>query len=208
MTHPSRSLYGLGAAGVLVLSLGSAAKADPVLFSDTFNANTPALNVDPLGWTVSDGTVDIITDFGSCPSAAPAEMVPGGGCIIDLDGSTGDSGLLSNSVSLDAAETYSLVYYLRGGLDDNKVTVQFGSSVTSLAITSGSSWARYVLANTPAAAGIVSFSFENQGGDNMGVYLDNVSVVKGVVADVPAPLPLAAAAAAWSTSRRIRQRLR
>lgn len=201
------SFLGAGVVGGVALSLAAPAGASPIVFFDSFNSNTPSFNSVPIGWIASDGTVDIISDFGACPAATPADSVPGGGCIIDLDGTTNDSGILKNNVSLTPGETYSLIYHLRGGLDQNSVTVTFDTSTASHTLPFGAPWQRFALPITASAAN-VAFSFENQGGDTLGIYLDNVSVVRGVPAEVPAPVPVAAAVVAWRTSRRLRQRFR
>ena len=83
------------ALGAVVLAFGSAAQAVPV-FADSFDANVLGLNAVPTGWSVSDGTVDII---GNNFSGTSFDLLPGHGAYIDLDGSTANSGLLFTTLT-------------------------------------------------------------------------------------------------------------
>lgn len=66
------------AAGLVACSVASQAA---VVFSDDFDASVSGLTVVPTGWTVSDGTVDVVSG-GFCVA----------GQCVDLDGSTGNAG--------------------------------------------------------------------------------------------------------------------
>jgi hypothetical protein len=84
-----------GAAGIL----SSPAKAVPsVLFQDDFDANPPEFNVIPPGWALDGpGTIDFI---GVCSGVSFYDFVPGNGCTIDMDGSSGQPGRLIKSLAL------------------------------------------------------------------------------------------------------------
>jgi len=166
-------------AAAALLAGATAAQAAPV-FSDNFDADTLGLNTTSFlgGWTVSNGTVDTNRIGG------PFDLVPGNGHYIDLDGSTAHAGVFSNSVNL-AAGSYLMTFSLAGnhrGYGPDVVDVTFGSSTATYTLYSDDPFAPYTLAFTAGASGPVSFSFHNQGGDNVGAILDNVSI-----AAVPEP---------------------
>jgi len=159
-------------ASVLCLA-GSAWAAAPV-FSDNFDGSVQGLNVVPTGWTVTDGTVDVVGG-GYCVS----------GLCVDLDGSSGNAGVLSHDFSLDAGVLYTLAFDLsgnkRGGSDD--VTISFGSASLPLTgVPFNAPYTTYTLDFTPGTAGVYTVSFANAGGDNIGTLLDNV-----VITAVPEP---------------------
>lgn len=158
----------------------SMALAAPV-FSDNFDADGLGLNVTSFvhGWTVSNGTVDVIGTHGFFEL-----LGPGHGNYIDLDGSSGQAGLFSNSVHLSAG-TYTLSYDIAGnmrGAGNDIVDVSFGSANAQLVVGQADVLATRTLTFTAGAAGDYSFTFHNHGGDNMGALLDNVSI-----AAVPEP---------------------
>lgn len=144
------------------------------IFADDFNGNPYGLSTIPSGWTVSDGSVDVvgIGGFGYLCQA-------GGSMCVDLDGSTGDAGVLSRALSLTAGTTYTAFFELagnqRGGSDN--VAISFGSATLTLAnLLSSSPWQTYSLTFTPGASGMYALSFDNTGKDNVGAILDNVRV--------------------------------
>lgn len=132
-------------------------------------------------WSVSDGTVDLVSDGDfsiDCPSA--------GGKCVDLDGNTNDAGVLTSTSLLLDPGTYTLSYTLAGvstsfstapamadnlvdvslgGLYSDQHTVQWGDAPQVFGATFD------VLSQTS-----VSLVFANQGGDNFGAMLDDVSL--------------------------------
>jgi len=132
-------------------------------------------------WTVSDGTVDLVADGDfsiACPSA--------GGKCVDLDGNSNDAGVLTGTSLLLDPGTYTLSYTLAGvstsfttgaaqadnlvdvslgGLYSDQHTVQWGDAAQEFGATFD------VLSQTS-----VSLVFANQGGDNFGAMLDDVSL--------------------------------
>jgi hypothetical protein len=184
---------------IAALLLGATASQAAVVFSDNFDASVSGLNVVPTGWTVTDGTVDVVGG-GFCQS----------GLCVDLDGSTGNAGVLSRSFALTAGTEYTLSFDIsgnkRGGSDD--VTVLFGTSTLSfLGLAASTPYATSTLSFTPSADGTFSVSFSNAGGDNVGALIDNLSISAAVVV-IPEPetyaLMLAGLAAMAAVARRRR----
>lgn len=155
------------------LLAGASAAQAAVVFSDDFNADTLGLNYNAFvnGWTVSDGTVDLIgTGF--------FNFYPGNGNFVDLDGSTGNAGVLSKSLSLTAGLTYTASFSLGGSTrgDTNQVAVAFGTSLANFTLLSADPLAPQSISFTPGSSGNYTLSFSNAGGDNLGAILDNVAV--------------------------------
>lgn len=169
----------LAAASLMACSVASQAA---VVFSDNFDASAAGLNIVPTGWTVSDGTVDVVSG-GFCVA----------GQCVDLDGSTGNAGILSRSFGLVGGVGYLLSFDLsgnkRGGTDD--VLITFGTSTLFFDdLVSSSPYTGYSLSFTPGSDGVYSISFANAGGDNVGALLDNVvitSLDNGPPTGVPEP---------------------
>lgn len=185
------------------LLLVATASQAAIIFSDNFDGSISGLNVVPTGWTVTDGTVDVVGG-GFCQ----------GGLCVDLDGSTGDAGVLSHSFALTAGVIYTLSFDIsgnkRGGSDD--VTVLFGSSsLTFLALAAATPYSTSTLDFTPSADGTFDVSFSNAGGDNIGALLDNVSISSAAATPIPEPetyaLMLTGLAAVGAMARRRRQLL-
>lgn len=170
-----------------------------VIFFDNFDANNPGLNVVPTGWTIANtGTVDLI---GVCNGNPPFfDNFPGNGCYVDLDGSTSSSGLLKKSFTLSGGIPYLLQFDLASN-QNNIVDVAFGAIMSQYSLVGSQPipFATKSLSFTPATTGSYDISFLNQGGDNNGVYLNNVKL-----SAVPAPLPLLGPIAAFSARRRLR----
>lgn len=169
---------------IATLAVFCSASQAAVIFSDNFDANSYGLNTVPTGWTVTNGTVDIIgagTPFNLCGS--------GYGKCIDLDGSSMDAGILSTSLNLTAGVQYTASFELagnqRGGADTGTVSfggLSFGSQSLAFALNATDVFSTYQLVFTPGASGAYSLSFSNAGGDNIGALLDNV-----LVSAVPEP---------------------
>ena len=161
---------------VTTLLLGSSlTHAAAPIFSDNFNSYAAnQLNWTPpasSGWTVSDGTVDLI-------GAGGADLIPGNGSYVDLDGSTSNSGLFSNTVNLVGGTTYTLSFDLGGSHRGTAetVNVNFGSTAASYTLSSSDPFSTLSLNFTPGSNGSYGISYLNVGGDNVGALLDNVSV--------------------------------
>ena len=154
------------------------AHAGTTIFADNFDSNViPSVwttNNAPSGWTVTQGTVDT-----QLPNNGWGLGCYGGVCV-DLDGSTNQAGILSTSLNLTANTTYTASFWLSGNQRNaaaDSVDVKFGTSTLALPeIPSGSPWQMYSIDFKPTVSGSFALSFHNQGGDNIGVLLDNVSV--------------------------------
>jgi PEP-CTERM motif len=169
----------LTALATLTLAAAAAAAQAAPIYADDFDANPVALNTAPAGWTVSNGTVDIIgTNF----SGSSYDFLPGHGAYIDLDGSTGQSGLLGTLVSLTGGVQYTASFDLAGSQRGSTETgtVMFGTNSLEYVIDSAAGFATRSIVFTPAASGLYALSFQNAGGDNVGALLDNVSVTAAV----------------------------
>jgi hypothetical protein len=155
-------------------ALGAAAHAAP-LANDDFDANALKLNGVPTGWTVTGGTVDII---GSNFSGTGFNLVPGHGAYIDLDGSSGDAGLLSRLFTLTAGVEYTATFDLAGSHRGSTETgtVTFGTASLAYEIASAADFAGFSLNFTPGTTGDYALTFQNTGGDNVGALLDNVAI--------------------------------
>ena len=147
--------------------------AATVVFTDNFDSETLAFNYTGFAkWTVSNGTVDLI-------GPGFFDLFPGNGRYVDLDGSTSDAGLLTTNISF-APGSYVLTFLLGGNQRDfpaDTVFVSFGAdNLTPLGITlnSGDPLGLHTITFTSAFGG--TLSFEQPGGDNVGLILDNVTL--------------------------------
>lgn len=194
------------AAALIALSLAAGANA-AVLFSDDFNAATPALTVTSLpNWTVS-GNVDVV--------AGGTFSIDCDGNCVDLDGTTGPGSLLSNSINFVAGRTVTVSFDVSGNQRDGSLD-NFIASVIFAPANSGMAWLNSgpvgftetamldMLNGTPfiediaGGRGFVTYSysfiantsgafqlgFGTRSGDNIGPVLDNILVTQ---AGVPEP---------------------
>ena len=157
-----------------VALVSAAAHADTVVFFDDFNTATAALNTTPAGWTVTDGTIDVVN------TATYGLTCAGGvGRCVDLDGSTNNPGILSRSFASIAGMTYNLSFDLSGNqrtAASDIVSVMFGTTSVSFTVGKTDPWAQRQVSYTALQSGDVTLSFANSGADNQGAMLDNVSV--------------------------------
>lgn len=175
-------------AALAALGFCAASHALPV-FADNFDADALQLNQTTFlgGWTVSDGSVDLIGAGGSF------DLIPGNGRYVDLDGSTGNAGVFTKLLNLTGGVTYHASFDLagnqRGGAGDI-IDVSFGAAGGVYTLAASDALSGYLLAFTPGASASYMLSFANRGGDNVGALLDNV-----LVSAVPEPGALALASA-------------
>lgn len=165
----------LGAIAFLVLGAVSANAAVITSFSETFDSEPGVLNHNAFAqFNVTNGTVDVV------PVGSAFNFYPGNGNYVDLDGSTNDAGVLTTNDTF-AAGTYTLTFELGGSTrgDSNTVLVTLGSFSTSITLASnaGLTFQSFTFATTGG-----NLSFSNNGGDNLGLLLDDVGV-----AAVPEP---------------------
>jgi hypothetical protein len=104
---PSRCL---ALAAVIFSSVATAApEPGDVIFTETFDSFDLASNASSLpgGWTVTDGTIDVIGQGGFDPQ-------PGHGRYIDMQGSSRDPGQLSIAIPIEVSGVYSVRFNWAG----------------------------------------------------------------------------------------------
>lgn len=178
----------LAATFTLSLLTASAAQALP-LFSDTFESELLGLNQALDNWTVSDGTIDVVGN-------GFFDFYPGNGKYIDLDGSTGNAGkITTNTLFNFLAGNYTLNFQLGGSTrgDSNTVTVALGSFYSEVFTLASNAGLQNITRSISlsGAAGAGALSFENAGGDNLGLLLDDVSLDFNRPTNVPEPSTVA-----------------
>ncbi len=182
---------------VLLMLLAARPAAATTIFADDFNANSPGnlgLNVTPLTWTIASGTVDTLLNFGVSGGGAcvGAGGSPSGSVCIDLDGSTSAAGTLMHTVTFASSGTYDLSFWLRGnGRGGAADTVDFALSggllADSVTLASTDPWGQVARSFVVSTPGTYTLSFHNLGGDNIGAWLDDVSIDTGAAPPVPEP---------------------
>ena len=124
-------------------------------------------------WDVTDGTVDLIQNGNQWGIQCST-----GSFCVDLDGSTGDAGILATKNGFSAG-TYKVSFDLsgnqRGGPFD-QISVLFGAGtlVNHLLLDWDENWHTYSFLVDLVEGD--KLSFRNFGGDNVGAILDNVNV--------------------------------
>lgn len=137
-------------------------------------------------WNTTGGTVDYLTSGGYHGSS----LCSGGGNCVDLDGSTGQSGLFATT-TVFAQGVYNLLFQMVGsgrGTTET-VTITLGSFTKTFSITSSEALSQASFGtdfmNISVGAGGSVLSFQNAGGDNIGAILKTV-VVETAAVPVPA----------------------
>lgn len=161
---------------IATLAMVSAASQAATIFSDNFEGSATGSNLPPAGWSVvpGTGTVDTVG-----PGYWVQLCVGGRGTCVDLDGSTGNAGVLSQSFSLLAGVQYTASFELAGSQRPDRsdtVDVSFGTANSSYTLAWADAFSAHQLVFNPLVSGTYSLSFSNVGGDNVGALLDNVSV--------------------------------
>ncbi len=177
--------------GACLLSLGCAYKVQAAtIFSDNFNSENGgvgALNYSGFkNFTVTDGTVDLIGNN-------LYDLYPGNGLYVDLDGTSGQAGVLTTKQSFNLTPgTYNLKFSLGGSQrgDTNIVDVSLGSVFSkTYTLASSDPLTPITEALTVSSPTTASLSFHNRGGDYLGAILDNVSLSNSSTASVPESSP-------------------
>lgn len=184
---------------IAAIALAAAAPASAaVLYSENFDSYTPALNFVAFNapGMVSDGTVDVVSS-----GSFSIDCIGGAGNCLDLDGSTGNSGVFSFTMTLDAGD-YELSYQFsgnqRGGANDDLQYALTGFAPGSLAgiiglgnfdITPDAAFSERLGAFTLFSEQTLTFSWSTSSNDNIGPVLDNI-LLTGSDQDVPEPAML------------------
>lgn len=159
------------------------AQASTVVFSDNFNSDAQGLNTVPAGWSLTQGTVDIIgTGF--------FDYFPGNGNYIDLNGSTFQYGGIGTLPPSFGPGHYTLTFNLGGnqvGPNNNdsgpKTTdISLGDWSTTLTLNYNDPLALYSYSFDTTTSGSLAFAMERDGNSNIGNILDNV-----VLSETPLP---------------------
>ena len=169
------------------LLIAQPAQATTILFDD-FNDEALGLNTALDVWTISDGTVDVIGPglFDVCTPAGSASRC------VDLDGSSGNAGTIEHAFAL-APGDYSLTYLLAGSQrgDTNTVNVSLGGLYSDVHVLASSAvfdqFGGFFTVLSPTNASLI---FSHEGGDNLGLLLDDVRLELRDGNSVPEPTTL------------------
>ena len=175
-----RLLVAVVAVSALLLCLN--AQASVTLLNDNFNSENGGVGLlnytSFLNWDVTAGAVDLIP-----LSDGEFNFYPGNGLYVDLDGSTGVAGTIKtkSSFNLVAGETYKLQFDLGGSTrgDTNTVHVSLGSAWNQdFTLNSSDPLATNTFNFTVGSAETAPLQFKHDGGDNVGLILDNVTLTR------------------------------
>ena len=163
----------------------SAAANASIIFQDSFDSEGSALNYTTFSnWTVSDGTVDVVSNATYGISCAG-----GVGKCVDLDGSTGNAGKLTSTLLNLVAGSYTFSFDIsgnqRGYVQDSMVMTLGGFLNQSFSLASSDPWTTKTYNFTVSSATSNYIVFNHAAGDNVGILLDNVSLTKA--SDVSEP---------------------
>jgi hypothetical protein len=128
-------------------------------------------------WTVTNGTVDLISD----PNIWNLDCAGGTGKCVDLDGSSRNAGTLqSTQLNLNPG-SYTLSFDIsgnqRGSADDSMVVTLGGLLEETFTLAANSPWQTIVRNITLTTQTSDFLTFNHDGQDNIGILLDNVSLV-------------------------------
>ncbi len=163
-----------------------------VIFFDDFESEVNELNASLNNWTVSDGTVDVVGAGG--PFAGLCLGSPTPGRCVDMDGSSGNAGMItSNSAFNFVPGNYLFAFWAAGNQRDapsDTMTVVIDGLVNgAVNFPSTASWQQIGFAFSVAAPTTASIVFNHAGGDNIGILIDNVRL-ESDVQPIPEPMSL------------------
>lgn len=164
-----------------------------IIFSDSFDAEgTQGLNFTGFDqWTVTDGTVDLLGPGLFANLCTPESTTANQNRCVDLDGSTGNPGVLTSLPVPVLPGVVQLRFDLGGSKrgDTNTVQVTFGGFVNQVfVLASGDPLTTQTIDVTVGSATSASLAFSNDGSNNIGLILDNVAIDQvSTVSDIPEP---------------------
>lgn len=169
--------HSIGLLALACLSMGTSAG---IIFEDNFDSEAGSTGASALNytsfthWTVGDGTVDVVANGGWGISCAGS-----GGKCIDLDGSNNNAGIFSSHELLLSPGNYMLSVDVSGnqrsGSDTMRMTL--GSYVNEFFVLGAATpWQTIALGFVVSASSAEYLTFFHDGGDNIGMLLDNVSL--------------------------------
>lgn len=153
-----------------------------VIFQDNFDSElAPGVSQTNYtgfaNWTVTNGTVDLISD----PNIWNLNCAGGTGKCVDLDGSSRNAGTLQSIALTLNPGTYTLSFDIsgnqRGSADDSMLVTLGGFVNDSFTLSSSDLWQTIVRDFTVTTLTTNNLIFNHDGGDNIGILLDNVSIV-------------------------------
>ena len=196
-----------------VVTAAPLSAAPVVLFTDDFSSYGPGdtLNAGDSvfggNWSTTNGTVDYLAR----PGYWGNRLCSGQSHCVDLDGSTGQSGLFQTVQSFSNG-VFDVLFQIsgnnRGG--DDTVTITFGSIVRTITLAYnqvanqddfGSDFS-----GISVGAGGTTLSFQNHGGDNVGIILKSATVQTAAVPVPAAGGLMALGLAGLAALRRRKQR--
>lgn len=169
-------------AALIASSLFTAGAHANAIFQDGFDSEGAAgesiLNYTGFAnWTVTGGSVDLISD----PNKWGLDCIGGTGKCVDLDGSSGNAGILTSKDFTLGEGTYSLIFDISGnqrnGSADSMLVMLSGFLDETFLLTASDPWATINRSFTVMEETTSFINFNHNGGDNIGIMLDNVSVV-------------------------------
>lgn len=168
------NLHGFLSVAVMVVCLIAGSANAAVILDDNFDGETAQLNQTTFAnWTVANGTVDIVAN-----DTFNINCVGGVGNCVDLDGSTFNAGDLISQILFTPGD-YLLTFDYRGNQRNDTtdtMIVSLGLLSESFSL-SGSIGFSTVERSLTIGPGGDNLSFSHEGGDNIGLILDNVRVV-------------------------------
>lgn len=180
-----RSLL-LGLIAAVGLS-GAANATTTILFEDDFEAETVGGNGTLSNWTQNAGSVDVLGGgfFGF--------LCLDGSICVDMDGSTSQGGMISSQIfSLTSGTTFNLSFDYGNnpfGGQTNTLLFGVGGFTGSVSITGAPTSYTGASLSFVGDGSTGAIFFDQQGGDNGGVIIDNIVLTASV-----APIPLPASA--------------
>lgn len=169
-------------ATLLSTALFSVSVSAGVIFQDDFDSElasgvSQTNYADFKKWTVTDGTVDLL----ATPNSWNLTCAGGVGKCVDLDGSNKTAGTLQSiALTLDPG-TYTLSFDISGNQRNSaadSVQVSLGGFLTeTFSLSANDPWQTIVRDITLTSKTTSHLIFEHNGGDNIGIMLDNVSLV-------------------------------
>jgi len=167
----------IGFLAAACLSMGANAA---IIFQDNFDSEAGGIGVSTLNftgfinWSVAEGTVDVVANGGWGISCAG-----GSGKCVDLDGSNSNAGFFSSHELMLTPGYYTLSVDLsgnqRGGADTMRM--KLGSYVDEwFSLASTDPWQTVVRDFMVTSGSSEYITLLHDGGDNIGVMLDNVSL--------------------------------
>ncbi|MEH6527396.1 MAG: VPLPA-CTERM sorting domain-containing protein [Sneathiella sp.] len=180
----------LATLAIIAFTATSAQAAVITKLTDNFdNEGTPQANYAGFtNWDITEGSVDLV---GPGYFAHLCREALGNSCV-DLDGSTGNAGVMTTKDEF-AAGTYDVSFWISGNQRSGSDVVEFffGDYAETFELAFNDPW--QLIERTITGGGGPKFGFECADGDNICAVIDDVEIKVSAV-PLPAALPLFGAA--------------